>query len=132
MKLLVEKWRLIRLKGTELVADGLTKQLMGQSFERFCHAKAKAMSNSTATEDVDLTAVWTVCIILMILGAIYAMQLMAKGATCCLKRLWRASGSQFECNVSERASTSIEPEEGMWPALVMFVLKNCEDEFSGM
>ena len=28
-------WRLIHLKGTELVADGLTKQLLGQSFERF-------------------------------------------------------------------------------------------------
>jgi len=28
-------WRLIHLKGSELVADGLTKQLLGQSFERF-------------------------------------------------------------------------------------------------
>ena len=30
---------------------------------------------------------------------------------CCVKRLWRASGSQFDCNVLERASTSIVQEE---------------------
>ena len=40
---------------------------------------AKAMSNATATEDVDLTLVWTAGIILMILGAIYAMQLATQG-----------------------------------------------------
>eukprot|EP00435_Cladocopium_sp_Y103_P017368 s2125_g4.t1 len=28
-------WRLLHLKGTELVADGLTKQLLGQAFDRF-------------------------------------------------------------------------------------------------
>ena len=60
---------------------------------------AKAMSNATATEDVDLTLVWTAGIILMILGAIYAMQLVTKGIQCCVKRLWRASGSQYDCNV---------------------------------
>lgn len=124
------------LKGSELVADGLTKQLLGQSFERFREdlglrkkavekekvgnssttmtsgaaikiltvgsvlvGHAKAMSNATATEDVDFTLVWTAGIILMILGAIYAMQLVTKGIQCCVKRLWRASGSQFDCNV---------------------------------
>ena len=60
---------------------------------------AKAMSNATATEDVDFTLVWTAGIILMILGAIYAMQLVTKGIQCCVKRLWRASGSQYDCNV---------------------------------
>ncbi|CAL1138884.1 unnamed protein product [Cladocopium goreaui] len=59
---------------------------------------AKAMSNATATEDVDFTLVWTAGIILMILGAIYAMQLVTKGIQCCVKRLWRASGSQYDCN----------------------------------
>eukprot|EP00435_Cladocopium_sp_Y103_P016572 s1768_g4.t1 len=29
-------WRLIHLKGSELVADGLTKQLLGQAFAKFC------------------------------------------------------------------------------------------------
>ena len=69
------------------------------------------MSNATATEDVDLTLVWTAGIILMILGAIYAMQLATQGVQCCVKRLWRASGSQFDCSLLERASTSIVQEE---------------------
>jgi hypothetical protein len=30
---------------------------------------------------------------------------------CCVKRLWRASGSQFDCSLLERASTSIVQEE---------------------
>ena len=29
------KWRLVHLKGTELVADGCTKPLHGQAFARF-------------------------------------------------------------------------------------------------
>ena len=51
-------WRLTHLKGMELVADGLTKQLLGQSFERFREdlglqksakrePKEKAVSTST-------------------------------------------------------------------------------------
>eukprot|EP00435_Cladocopium_sp_Y103_P059661 s601_g21.t1 len=138
-------WRLLHLKGSELVADGLTKQLLGQSFERFREdlglgkpikkdekvettsttmtsstairvltvgsvlvSHAKAMSNATATEDEDLSSMWTVGIILMILGAIYAMQLLAKGVKCCVRRLWRASGSQSESTEVETTSTSIE------------------------
>lgn len=140
-------WRLVHLKGSELVADGLTKQLLGQSFDRFCEdlglckqladkpvekekavttsttmatgvavkvltvgsvlmQHAKAMSNATAVGDEDLTALWTTGIILMVMGAIYVMQLMAKGVHCCMRRLW-ASGSQVRSEALASTSTTV-------------------------
>lgn len=128
------------------VADGLTKQLLGQSFDRFradlglvskitnkekvvttsmamtpgaaikvltvgsvLMQHAKAMSNATAMESEDLTTLWTTSIILMVMGAIYVLQLLAKGAKCCLRRLW-ASGSLANGESSETAATSLRQE----------------------
>jgi hypothetical protein len=67
---------------------------------------AKAMSNATAVGDEDLTALWTTGIILMVMGAIYMMQLMAKGVHCCMRRLW-ASGSQVRSEALASTSTTV-------------------------
>ena len=50
-------WRLLHLKGSELVADGLTKQLLGQAFARFVMdlglRREVAMSSSSAVAGED-------------------------------------------------------------------------------
>ena len=153
------------------VADGLTKQLLGQSFDRFradlglvskitnkekvvttsttmtpgaaikvltvgsvLMQHAKAMSNATAMESEDLTTLWTTSIILMVMGAIYVLQLLAKGAKCCLRRLW-ASGSLANGESSETVATSLRQEavsEGKRRCPVKSLLQKGEDEFSEM
>ena len=52
---------------------------------------------------------WTTGIILMVLGAIYVLQLLTKGVHCCLKRLW-ASGSQLPGESLDATSTLREHE----------------------
>ena len=129
------QWALMHLKGVELVADGLTKPLMGQSFDRFLQdlgmarrrdgaqaelqsghgaagqltatlavligssllSKAEAMS----VEEIDLTpgdsdAVWLCGICLVMLGTVYACELLHSAVNCCIRRLW-ASSSKVAC-----------------------------------
>ena len=113
-------WRLLHLSGKELVADGLTKPLLGQSFkdlgmgqnpgrehdpdeavDRRGAAVMALMAGSLLLSgadavykdegDTDSQVIWTCGAILMTSGAIYTGQLMVSGTKCCLKRLWKSS-----------------------------------------
>ena len=137
-------WRLLHLKGTELVADGLTKQLNGQAFFRFvedlgmkrstpvkpdvsqagnerAHAGGgdgqKAMraimvgsllaSSAKArdvegTESSELTPILVTGAILMMLGAVYAGQLLCEVTQCCLKRLRMSTEEEVRQELAAR------------------------------
>jgi hypothetical protein len=121
-------WRLLHLKGSELVADGLTKPLQGQAFSSFLtdlgmrrerdaelqrdessSAAVAAMmvgslllSGMDAAEetdgDADSATIWACGAVLMAFGAIYVGQLAVQTMQCCLRRLQVPSQSLEEDN----------------------------------
>ena len=110
-------WRLLHLRGTELVADGLTKPLSGQAFFAFLldlgmrpPAKHQGDENAPGSQaavialmagsllltgcdttagssEADSATLWVGGALLMAFGAIYVGQLTCNGVCCCLKRL---------------------------------------------
>ena len=110
-------WKLLHLKGTELVADGLTKPLHGQAFQAFVAdlgmrgpklessdgggnerevAIATLMAGGLLLSGMDSMeedneagsdTLWVCGALLMALGTIYVGQLTFQGLRCCLKRL---------------------------------------------
>ena len=123
-------WKLLHLRGTELVADGLTKPLSGQAFYKFLDDLGITRKNREETPEVRnlelleeetntdggqrsaailaLTAgsillsgadgdyeaegdgdfaIWMTGAVLMVLGAIYAGQVIHSATSCCLRRL---------------------------------------------
>ena len=109
-------WKLLHLRGEELVADGLTKPLCGQAFGRFLEdlglynrdhqdepmesggrgaAIAALMTGGLLLSGLDAEeeqeansdTLWVCGAMLMMLGAIYLGQLTFQGVQCCLKRL---------------------------------------------
>ena len=110
-------WRLLHLRGTELVADGLTKPLSGQAFFAFLMdlgmkrpskpdeddhgsgAQAAVMTlmagslllfgcdTTSGSSEADSATLWVGGALLMAIGAIYVGQLTCNGVRCCLRRL---------------------------------------------
>ena len=117
-------WKLLHLKGTELVADGCTTPLQGQAFTQFVddlglrrtrreHQRAREDQPTAggehhgaamrammvggvllstaeahkAEDDEVFDRIWTAGILLMVLGAIYAGQLVFGAVRCCLRRM---------------------------------------------
>ena len=108
-------WRLLHLRGTELVADGLTKPLSGQAFYAFLidlgmkrparshddnggsHAAVMAMlagslmlsgcESGEGGDEAESAALWVGGALLMAFGAIYVGQLTCNSVRCCLRRL---------------------------------------------
>ena len=118
-------WKLIHLKGTELVADGLTKPLLGQAFYAFLNDLGMKRSGYGAADEggdgrgaavaalmtggfllsgldsvedereADSDTFWVCGALLMTLGAIYVGQLTFKSVRCCLRRLNASSRSEL-------------------------------------
>ena len=118
-------WKLIHLKGTELVADGLTKPLLGQAFYAFLNDLGMKRSGYGAADEggdgrgaavaalmtggfllsgldsvedereADSDTHWVGGALLMTLGAIYVGQLTFKSVRCCLRRLNASSRSEL-------------------------------------
>ena len=108
-------WRLLHLRGTELVADGLTKPLSGQAFYAFLldlgmkrsvktkddaggsHAAVMAMmvgslmlsgcESGEGGDEAESAALWVSGALLMAFGAIYVGQRTCNSVRCCLRRL---------------------------------------------
>ena len=141
------QWKLLHLKGTELVADGMTKPLMGQAYERFLQdlgihrpELAKSSSNGSpglqqgaaaaslqvlvgatllnqaqASNDDDNIesegdGLWICGILLMVLGAVQAGQVLHSAATGCLRRL-RASTGEVPCGLDKPCPSDVTPSE---------------------
>ena len=130
-------WKLLHLRGTELVADGLTKPLSGQAFYKFLEdlgikrggsfEDPEQISGEASEEvhngddrrgaaimaltvgsfllsgvdqeepeedgDMETSAIWMTGAVLMVLGAIYAGQVIHGVASHCLRRLMALEGS---------------------------------------
>ena len=117
-------WRLLHLRGVDLVADGLTKPLSGQAFEAFLvdlgmrrhrdetepqedgppsAALAAMMAGSFLLSGMDAAEetegdIWACGAVLMAFGAIYVGQLAVKTTKCCLRRLQGPLQSSEEDN----------------------------------
>ena len=128
-------WKLLHLKGTELVADGCTKPLQGQAFTQFVddlglrrtrreHQRAREDQPTAggehhgaamrammvggvllstaeahkAEDDEVFNRIWTVGILLMVLGAIYAGKLVFGAVRCCLRRMQQSNEASSQCN----------------------------------